>query len=310
MTLMNRRYSGYEDFIKIREFLEECVSITGPKFYMNLGFFDFQWVSDFSSENYIGGLDEMFKDVHLWFEDNKLIGGFWPWGSEINIFIHPNKKSFFTEMVDVAEITVKETITENNQDENIQWEIFDGDVELEEVLKEKGYCKNEEYRPHRVFKYNGSIEIPELPEGYCIKTLKEISDKDRLFEIYRRCLGMNKNEAYLENITKTSTYRNELDVVVMGSDHKVAAFCSGQYDKKNKMASFEAVACSSDHRKKGLSKVMMLTALRNAQVLGAESATIQTSWQKAHPAPNRLYESVGFELVGNLYFWEKSLSNV
>ena len=104
MTIMNRRYSGYEDFLKIREFLEECVSITGPKFYMNLGFFDFQWVSDFSSENYIGGLDEMFKDVHLWFEDNKLIGGFWPWGSEINIFIHPNKKSFFTEMVDVAEI--------------------------------------------------------------------------------------------------------------------------------------------------------------------------------------------------------------
>ena len=54
----------------------------------------------------------------------------------------------------------------------------------------------------------------------------------------------------------------------------------------------------------------MLTALRNAQDLGAESATIQTSWQKGHPAPNRSYESVGFELVGNLYFWEKSLGNV
>lgn len=121
---------------------------------------------------------------------------------------------------------------------------------------------------------------------------------------------MHKNEAYFENISKTSTYRNELDVVVMAPDHKVAAFCSGQYDEKNKMASFEAVACFFDHRKKSLSKAMMLTALKNAQALGAEMATIQTSWQKGHPAPNRLYESVGFELVGNLYFWEKSFNNV
>ena len=39
--------------------------------------------------------------------------------------------------------------------------------------------------------------------------------------------------------------------------------------------------------------------------LGAKKATVFTAMPEEYPAPNRLYDSVGFEIVGNLYIWKK-----
>jgi hypothetical protein len=39
--------------------------------------------------------------------------------------------------------------------------------------------------------------------------------------------------------------------------------------------------------------------------LGARKATVYTSMPEKHPAPNKLYESAGFVLVGKRYVWKK-----
>lgn len=77
--------------------------------------------------------------------------------------------------------------------------------------------------------------------------------------------------------------------------------------KKNRMVSFEAVACFREHRKKGISKAMMLHALKVAKDLGAENSTVFTLNPEQFPGSNRLYESVGFKLIGNRYTWKSSL---
>ena len=109
----------------------------------------------------------------------------------------------------------------------------------------------------------------------------------------------------LKNFYETSTYRKELDLVIMSPDNKVAALCSGRYDEKNRMASIEAVSCYPEYRKKGIGKAMILYALNEAKKLGAERTTVFTAMPEEYPVPNRLYESVGFKVVGNLYIWKK-----
>ncbi|MBZ9625055.1 GNAT family N-acetyltransferase [Clostridium sp. FP2] len=304
MTISYRKYKDKEDLIKIREFLIESVSITGPKFYCNIGNFEYCSLLDLPQGKGLESIDEALKNIYLWFEDEKLLGGISPDEDSLEFLINPNIRVPFQQMIDIGEMALKDSIEEY---EKIEWWVYDGDTEIEEALIKKGYCNSGEYRPHRVFDYSVPVEIPVLPEGYYIKNLSEVSDKNSLIYIYKNCLGMPVDEKTLENFTENATYRNELDVAVMAPDHTVAAFCSGTYDEKNKMASFEAVACHSNHRCKGLTKVIMRYALQKARELGAEKSTVQTSDPKRHLAPNKLYESVGFELVGNINFWRKKI---
>lgn len=210
-----------------------------------------------------------------------------------------------------AEEAVNKCIKEDQEDLGIcdfskcVWRPFDGDIELERVLVENGYYKTDEYWVLRFFDYSKPVKESKLPEGYYIKTLSELSDISNVIELYEQCLGMSFDEISLRRAKESSAYRNELDIVVMSPDHTPAALCSGRYDEKNKMASFEAVACFREHRKKGISKAMMLHALKAARDLGAEVSTVLTLTPDQFPAPNRLYEAAGFKLVGNRYTWEK-----
>ncbi|SHH37073.1 hypothetical protein SAMN02745196_00144 [Clostridium collagenovorans DSM 3089] len=71
------------------------------------------------------------------------------------------------------------------------------------------------------------------------------------------------------------------------------------------MVSFEAVACLMEHRKKGISKAMILHELKAAENLGAEVSTVFTLCPEKFSSPNRLYSGVGFKLVGNMFTWKK-----
>lgn len=120
---------------------------------------------------------------------------------------------------------------------------------------------------------------------------------------------MEFNELSLRRAKESPNYRDELDIIVMNTEHIPVALCSGRYDEKNRMVSFEAVACLREYRKRGISKAMMLRALKAAKDLGAEISTVLTLTPDQFPAPNRLYESVGFKLVGNRYTWKSNVLN-
>jgi len=72
------------------------------------------------------------------------------------------------------------------------------------------------------------------------------------------------------------------------------------------MATVEAVSCDKQYRRKGLSRALLLHTLKTAKDMGAEIITVYTADLKNYPAPNALYESVGFKFVGNLRVWRKN----
>jgi GNAT superfamily N-acetyltransferase len=309
MTITCRKFYGVEDYLRLKRFLEESVSISGVKFYFNVNSLEFGY-DLYEDKSYMEAVaEDLGNNSFLWFENDKLMGGIMA-GRRIQLFINPKDKHRFGEMYKAAGEAVNKYIEEGgnlgiSDFSECSWRPFDGDSEIERVLTENQYHKTEEYWVLRYFDHSESVKEAKLPEGYYIKTLSEIPDISKVVEMYSECLGMDFGEISLRKARQSSAYRNELDIIVMAPDHTPAALCSGRYDEKNKMASFEAVACFREHRKKGISRAMMLHALKAAGDLGAEISTVLTLTPDQFPAPNRLYESVGFKLAGNRYTWEK-----
>lgn len=297
-----RLYKNKEDYIKLYQFIEESVSVSGPCFYFGLGDFDF-CVMEESSLNYLENIDDIFKDLHIWFnEEDEIIGALWPDENVMDMFLHPNKTMIFDDMARVGE----EYCRENNYKE-IEWSAFEGNSELEEVLISRGYNKAEMYRTHYLFDYSSEVGEGKLPEGYKIKELLDVEDKSVITQCCKKYFNLDIHEEMLKNFIKTGTYRRNLDLVIMSPDNVVACFCTVRYDEKNRIASFEPVGCNEDFKRMGLTKAIMFEGLNRVRDLGAEVVTVQTSSPMKNPAANKLYESVGFKLTKKVRFWRKNL---
>lgn len=309
MAITCRRFQEEEDYFRLREFMEKSVSASGTKFYFNLNDLDF-YFDLYEDKSQMQAMMEQLDNLFLWFEDECLVGGILLF-NRIQLFINPSKKHLFNEMFKAAEEAVNKYVKEGNGAAYVNdfgqcsWRPFDGDAELESVLMEKGYCKTDEYWVLRCFNHSDPVKKTEFPEGYSVKAVSELEDMSKVIQMYDECLGMEVDEFTLRNLNQFDTYRNELDMVVVDEEDQPVALCSGRYDEKNKMASFEAVACFREHRKKGISKAMMLHALKVAGDLGAEVSTVFTLSPEQFPAPNRLYEAAGFKMVGTRHAWKK-----
>ncbi|WP_286365493.1 hypothetical protein [Rossellomorea vietnamensis] len=55
-----------------------------------------------------------------------------------------------------------------------------------------------------------------------------------------------------------------------------------------------------------MSKALLVHLLNEAKELGASKATVYTAMPEKYPAPNRLYESAEFQLVGKRFVWKKA----
>lgn len=311
MTITCRRFQGEEDYFRLRKFIEESISESGTKFYYNINSLEFGTDHEVDKSYVDAIVDEFHGYSFLLFEYDELVGGAMIYGRN-QLFIKEKDKHRFSEMFKALEDEVNKNIKEVSVDLGISsfsessWRPFDGDSDLEKVLIENGYHKTEEYWVLRSFDHKETIEEPKLPEGYYVKSLCDISDISKVVEMYEQCLGMEFNEISLRKARESSAYRDELDIVVIGPDHTPVSLCSGRYDEKNRMVSFEAVACFNEYRKRGISKAMMLHALKAARDLGAEVSTVFTLCPEKFPAPNKLYSAVGFKLVGNRFTWEKA----
>lgn len=154
------------------------------------------------------------------------------------LFINPRDNHRFCEMFKSAREVVNSCIKEDKEALGIgdfsecSWRPFDGDIEIEKVLIENKYHKTNEYWVLRAFDYKETVMESQLPEGYYIKTFLELSDITQVIEIYKQCLGMEFNELSLRRAKESTNYRDELDIIVMSSEHIPVALCSGRYDEK------------------------------------------------------------------------------
>jgi N-acetylglutamate synthase-like GNAT family acetyltransferase len=296
MTITCRRYEDISDYQKICTFLEKSYESYGTRFDNNLSLFEFQCALSCGLEEPSKSIDVVLANVFLWFDDDHLVGIL----EEGSFCLAEKYRFIFEELITVGEKH------HSDADNKIEWEIYENDTDYEKVLLKRGYFKSDEYWVRRDINLKDSVNHLELPEGFYIESVPNLKEHDEVYKAYKLCYGLLFNQRIFQGFYETSTYRKELDLVVMGPDNKVAALSSGRYDEKNKLVTIEAVSCYPDYRGRGISKALLLNELNVAKELGAEKATVYTAMPEKYPAPNKLYESVGFDLVGKRYVWKKS----
>lgn len=76
MAIECRRFQGEEDYFKLKRFLEESISISGPEFYFNVNSLEFG-NELYEARSYTEAAAGELANAFLWFEDDKLMGGIW-----------------------------------------------------------------------------------------------------------------------------------------------------------------------------------------------------------------------------------------
>ncbi|MFJ8626130.1 GNAT family N-acetyltransferase [Kitasatospora sp. NPDC093550] len=98
----------------------------------------------------------------------------------------------------------------------------------------------------------------------------------------------------LARLRHTPPYRPESDLAVRAPDGSVAAYCLGWLDEVNDVGAFGPVGTHPAHRRLGLARAVCTAVLHGFAAAGAYEAVVNARGDAAHPAPRRLYASLGF----------------
>ena len=91
---------------------------------------------------------------------------------------------------------------------------------------------------------------------------------------------------------RTPGFKVQHELVVVAPDERFAAFLVYWLDPISRSGLFEPVGCHPDFRRLGLTKVLMLEALRRMAEVGMKTALV--GYKATNTAAEKLYTSVGF----------------
>ncbi len=114
-----------------------------------------------------------------------------------------------------------------------------------------------------------SLPEPKVPEGYTLRPVRDESDADARAAAHRAAFS---TQGYASLVTAGSylqvmralPYREELDWLVEAQDGTPVAFCLVWLDEHNRVAGLEPVGTAPEHRRRGLARAAMLSAVHAA----------------------------------------------
>lgn len=293
-TLNMRAYDDDTDYWRIRQFLRQAFLLNDRhEFCWSLLRWDY-WRWHIHENIFKFHLPEV---VYLWESDGRLAAVLNPDNpGEAFLQIYPtfHSATLLAEMLTVAEERL--AITRPDGRHHLRIWTNAHDEMRQTVLGERGYEKTTpaEYMRRRPL----AAPVPEVPlaAGYTVRALGDDGELPaRSWLSWKAFHPDEPDEAYegwawYRNVQRVPLYRRDLDLVAVGPNDELAAFCTVWFDDVTRTAVFEPVGTHPDHQKRGLGKAVMSEGLRRAQRLGATLASVSSYSAPAHA----LYESIGF----------------
>jgi predicted N-acetyltransferase YhbS len=179
------------------------------------------------------------------------------------------------------------------------------DMLLTEILEKRGYTRTENFR------YTGICELSKisrqspLANGYIIRHTNK-TDAPRRAELFDLATGgIGTTAQRYDSMMDSVSYCNALDLVVESSNREVIAYCTIWDDPISRIATLEPVACVAEHRRKGITKSLLLYGMNIIKERGTKYIYVGTG---GNNIPSQmLYKSVGFVAYGKNHEWEKTL---
>jgi GNAT superfamily N-acetyltransferase len=299
MPVYSREARDDEDFDQMRRLLMESYAL-------NQRFHNW-WLERLEGNRYHrpvkGGSLDWTENIRLWFNDmDKLVGFVNQESPDTYLQVHPRYRGLEPVMLEWAE--KNHAFVEDGAMKVNVW-AYGYDDRRNKLLDSMGYRRTGRYGYTRRRSLKQLFQTPPTPAGYRIRALTERGDTrlmaDSLNLVFDRCI--HTEEAYL-NQQRAPTYREDLDLAMFTEDGTLASFATVWYHPENNIGVFEPVGTHPDHRRKGLSSVLMHHGMEKLIELGADYVYVGTG---SRVPANRLYDSMGFDENDTSYQWSKTL---
>ncbi|MCD8511306.1 MAG: GNAT family N-acetyltransferase [Bacillus sp. (in: Bacteria)] len=254
---------------------------------------------------------EMFQpeNIGIWEVDNTIVAivrleSPWP-GSVIITASHTHLSSkLLEEILSYAENTFAGKGEGNTRYLEV---LIREEDNLQDTLEKLGYKRGRRGRMYCLSTAQLS-EKTNFPEGYELKTLKEIYDFNKLSKLIWR--GFNyegdppgiDDDVYLPKKHAWLPYQQDICTVAIGPDGNYASFCGMWLDKETKTAFIEPLVTDKSYRGLGLARACVYHSIHLCKDIGAKQVYVEADTQ-AIP----WYEKIGFRESCHSYAWVKKL---
>jgi len=175
-------------------------------------------------------------------------------------------------------------------------EISAGDDEpaLIDALMARGYTLSESKGDLLVYDIEATPPEPELPAGYRIATLEDVSDEEYI-ALHRAAWSSVKQSDYRRElhdlVTSAPDFRRDMVPIALAPGGMPVAYCISWFDAASLRVEIEPLGTHPDFWRRGLARAIVRTVHRRAHEIGAKSVMVWGSHAN-EPARN-LYTSTG-----------------
>ena len=135
-----------------------------------------------------------------------------------------------------------------------------------------------------MFDIDGEPPLPELPPGFTLGSLLDISD-EAFIEMHRAAWSDKRPSPYQrelhEAVKRMPQFRPDLVTIVIARDGTPAAYCIGWYDETSRTLEIEPLGTHRDFRRLGLARAVVREVTHRAYENGAHHVLV---WN--NPATN------------------------
>ena len=289
MSTDSRAYQGEDDYTRMLQLHRDIYGIVQGPVCCTAG--ELEWWRSQEDDP-----DGEIATAHMWeTSDGVLIAYAWPEQTYMNLMVHPSHRELLEPILAWAEERIQNRATGPTE---LTTEAVDSDREHIGVLKSRGYTPTSQSRDWRIRTLETASPTVDPPTGKTIRHRVSPEDLEKRASL--------TEHPYAVHLVRAPTYRPELNLVVIAPDGRFAAFCTAWLDEQNRVGVFEPVECLPEFRRRGLTRAMMSEGMRRLKGLGAAEACIVNRSDNI-PA-RKLYELLGFQAVGRITEWRKSLS--
>jgi len=180
------------------------------------------------------------------------------------------------------------------------------------LLGRQGFRQLEQNTLQMALKLDQPIAPVQLPEGFSIRSIKGEQEVDAIVVLHRAAFGtthMTREERLA--IMRAPEYDPALDLIVIASDNRFAAYCTCSIlTAENKRSGgmighTDPVAVHPDFQRQGLARALLLKGAQLLKDRGMDMAMLSTS--SDNHAMQRAAESAGFRVYSKRIWFSKTI---
>jgi len=298
MLVVSRDYDAELDFQRVMGFLRDSFAKTGS-------------LHNWLPPRFENSRAEVATGARLWEE----MGGPEP---RIVAVANPESKFLYFIQMDPDHAHLEEEVVgwimehcasqkTSGEEQKISIVTLEGNPAREAALKKHGFERGKVYGIFRLRDVDAPVPDFSPPEGYVIRSVQPEEDFDRIAAAIRVVFGHGEwfTADVLEELSRASFYRGDLDLVALAPGGDIASFCTFRMDPPSRVTELEPMGTLPQHRRMGLAKAILVEGLR--RLAKYDPTLLYIGGAADTPEANRLYEVTDFTERYDYYHWHKTI---